>query len=169
MKKAQLQMFETAMVLLFFFIIVAFGLMFYVGVQKGKMDKIKGEADSITSVEIALAALDFPELKCTLSPGRSEGIVIDEGCIDIVKLEAFRSYITDPVNEYDAATYYFSRLQFSKISVKEIYPGSSATIVYSRENKMSNESIKTFNMPVALYNPIKDSYALGILEVKVAQ
>lgn len=163
MKKAQIQMFETSMVLLFFFILVGFGLMFYIRHQESLADKAKTEAETFNSLEIALVAMNLPELACTVSPILGGGLVLKQGCIDMMKVNQFNSYLTS--HPKDKGSYYFDRLQFSKIIVKDIYPGNQIKTVYSHLGKKNSYGNSTFFIPISLYHPETDKYSFGEMEV----
>lgn len=165
MKKAQIQMFETSMVLLFFFILVGFGIMAYIHHQESLAEKAKTEAETFNSLEIALVAMNLPELACTVSPILGGDLVLKLGCIDMAKAKAFSSYLHS--NPEDAGSYYFDRLQFSKITVREIYPGTQIKTIYSHLGKENSHGNNSFFIPVSLYFPEKGTYSFGEMEVVI--
>ncbi len=160
-------MFETTMVLLIFFIIVGFGLIFYSNYMHQQAEKSKKQAEDLNAIDVALVAMNLPEIACTVSSVLNNGIVIKPGCVDMSKVKAFSDYLANNPNDY--GSYYFDRLQYSKIMLNEIYPEKKAFVVYSHSGLKQNEHNSSFYVPVSMYWPEKDSYSFGIMEVTLMQ
>ena len=109
-KKAQMKMGENIAVLFVFFLIIAFGMIFYMRVLKHTSQTRDIENFELQSIKIAQLVNFLPELQCS-----SDNIVKD-ACIDLYKLQAFK----DIVNKNQ--DYYYNLFKFSKIEVDEIYP-----------------------------------------------
>ncbi|MAG91434.1 hypothetical protein CMO83_02060 [Candidatus Woesearchaeota archaeon] len=152
-KKAQIQIFETIAVVIVFFILVIIGFLFYANIIKGNLDIEKEELSQLKSVAIAQRAMFLPELQC------SEDNIIRENCIDILKINSAKNIITR--NQI----YYYDQLEFSDITVSQIYPSEDQWTIYSRETIGYRNKFVT-NVPVSLFDPIKKTYGFGILTIE---
>ena len=153
-KKAQLQMIETIAILIVFFMLVVFGLIFYTKVMKGSYTVKLEEKTQLRAIELAQRASFLPELQC------SEENIIKDDCIDLLKLEAASAIMAREENKI----HYYDLLEFSTITIKEIYPDGSSYTIYSRplidyKNKISTP------VPISLYNPKTKTNAFGIMTV----
>lgn len=152
-KKAQIQMAETIAVLFVFFILVVIGFMFYVKVIKGNIELEKEELSQLKSIGIAQRVMYLPEVQC------SEDNIIIDNCIDILKLDSAQKLMTE--NEI----YYYDILEFSDISVVQIYPNSAKWNIYSRKTNDFKSKFST-NVPISLYNPNTRKHGFGILTIE---
>ena len=152
-KKAQIQIGETIAVLFVFFILVIVGIIFYVRVIKSNLESEKEELSQLNSVGIAQRVMFMPEIQC------SQDIVEEiTNCIDILKLESAPSIIIQ--NEL----YYYDLLEFSDISVSQIYPDDARWILYSRKTSDFKNKFTT-NVPISLYDPITRKNGFGVLTI----
>lgn len=151
-KKSQIQMIETISIILIFFILLLVGYTFYTNIFKGKVDIEKEETIQLKAIAIAQRVSFLPELQCS-----EENIVIDN-CIDIYKLIAAADIIKN--NEI----FYYDKLEFSEIKIREIYPNSNEWDLYERPLTDYTSKIST-NIPISLYNPTLKHYSFGIMEV----
>lgn len=152
-KRAQIQMAETIAVLFVFFILVVIGFMFYVKVIKGNIELEKEELSQLKSIGIALRVMYLPEVQC------SEDNIIIDNCIDILKMDSAQKLMTE--NEI----YYYDILEFSDISVTQIYPNSVKWNIYSRKTNEFKSKFST-NVPISLYNPNTRKHGFGILTIE---
>ncbi|MBI2541141.1 hypothetical protein HYV80_00325 [Candidatus Woesearchaeota archaeon] len=153
MKKAQIQMGETIAVLFVFFILVTVGFIFYVKVIKGNIELESEELSQLKSVAIAQRAMFLPELQCS-----EDNIAIDN-CIDILKLDSAQALMRE--NE----VYYYDLLEFSDISISQIYPSEAKWNVYSRKTDEFKSKFVT-NAPISLYDPITRKHGFGVLTIE---
>src|SRR3989338_7745702 len=149
-KTAQIQMMETIAVLFIFFILVVIGFVFYAKILKGNLEQQKEESAQLNAIEVAQRASSLPELQC------SEGNIVSDNCIDLLKLEA----ASQIMQQNDI--YYYDRLLFSKITVNEIYPNSNEWALYARPLDEFYSKITT-NIPILLFNPIENKNSFGIM------
>lgn len=153
-KKSQIQTFETISVLFIFFILIGIGAIFYVRIYKSNLEVTKYGYSQSKSVAIAQRVMFMPELQC------SEGKVIKDNCIDVLKLEAAKEVINS--NEI----YYYDLLEFSEINVTEIYPSTNLPkTIYTRRINKPISSFLTY-VPVSLYNAATRTYGFGILSIE---
>jgi hypothetical protein len=161
MKKAQIHMFESTMVLLFFFVFVGIGMVFYFNATKEKIGKDVIRLQSLDAIKVALVALNAPEFVHT------SGDVKDSTSFDLQKLKGFEALMyMDTDYPY---TQYFNLFGYSTIWVEEVYPGSGIPIIlYNRTRERWTHSEK-FSMPVGLRDVIEGKTKLGVLTVEVWQ
>ena len=151
--KAQLKIGETIAVLIFFFFIVAIGLIFYARWQINSIQEKQYERVDIRSVITAQQASYLIELSCTLDNTEKAGL-----CIDVLKLHAFSALAS---SNY---LYYFDTLGYANISVDEIYPQEIHYPLYEHPLNKSSDMITAY-IPVSIYDPIEKNYSFGQLIV----
>ncbi|MBI2133204.1 hypothetical protein HYU11_00830 [Candidatus Woesearchaeota archaeon] len=135
-KKAQTRMLETIAVILIFFMLVAFGFVFYANMQKSNTETKYMEEKNAKAIKIAKSALNLPELQCN---GKTY-------CFDESKITAFSSGSV-PKNQY------FEVFRYSEITLEKIYPSKGKVQVYSRKNPATT-SKQSIWVPVALNDPL---------------
>lgn len=159
-KKAQIKMFETIAVLLIFFVLIGLGLIFYVQVYSGSIEKTGEEYFELKAIQTAQLVSFLPELQCT-SPTAMN--IVEDNCFDLLKVNALTEIIeNDPKlrNEY-----YYDLFGSSKISIEQIYPSEMNWEIYNKSsNKKSKSSIK---IPILLYNATSNRNNFGVLNIDV--
>ena len=151
-RKAQIQILETIAVLFIFFILIALGFIFYTKIFKSNLETEKEEFSQAKSVNIAQRAMFMPELQC------SDDSIVKENCIDILKLQSAKQIIEDNIIYYDL-------LEFSDISIIQIYPNPEEWKLYSRTTGDFRNNF-TANVPISLFNPITKEHGFGILTIQ---
>ena len=152
-RKSQIQIGETIAVLFVFFILIIVGFMFYVKVIKGNIELEKDELSQLMSIGIAQRVMFLPEVQC------SEDNIIIDNCIDILKLDAAQKLMKE--NE----VYYYDLLEFSDVSVLQIYPTEAKWGIYSRKTEDFRNKFLT-NVPISLYDPTARKHGFGVLSVE---
>ena len=152
-KKAQIQIGETIAVLFVFFILIIVGFIFYVKVIKGNLETEKEELSQLRSVGIAQRVMFLPELQC------SEDNIIIDNCVDILKLEFAQNIMSQ--NEL----YYYDLLEFSNVSILQIYPNEAKWSIYSRNTEDFTNKFVT-NVPISLYDPTTRKHGFGVLTIE---
>ena len=152
-KKSQIQIGETIAVLFVFFILIIIGFIFYVRVIKGNIELEKEELSQLKSIAIAQRVMFLPEMQC------SEDNIITDNCIDILKLDSANSLMKE--NE----VYYYDMLEFSDITISQIYPNEAKWSIYSRKSENLENKLIT-NVPISLYNPSTKRHGFGVLTVE---
>lgn len=155
MRKAQIQIGETIAVLFVFFILIIIGFIFYVRVIKSNIEVEKEELSQLRSVGIAQRVMFLPEVQC------SEDNIIIENCVDILKLDSAQSLMK--ANEL----YYYDMLEFSNVSIAQIYPNIAEWNLYSRTAEDFSNKFVT-NVPIALYDPTTRKYGFGVLKIETS-
>jgi hypothetical protein len=155
-KKSQIQMMETIMVLIIFFIIVVLGLMFYFRILNENNLEAQEKLKEHSSIEVAQLASTLPELQCFEDKSN---------CIDILKLEAYSELLTVE----DFASYYFDYFGYSNITVQQIFPFGveKEWQLYLNKPDNFNKSRLTTFFPIVLYNASADVNYFGFINIEV--
>ena len=61
--------------------------------------------------------------------------------------------------------YYYDLLQFSEVSISQIYPVEAKWEIYSRSLEGFKSKFVT-NIPISLYNPSTRRYGFGVLAIE---
>jgi hypothetical protein len=151
-KKSQIQIGETVAVLFVFFILIIVGFIFYVKVIKGNIEQEKEELSQLRSVGIAQRVMFLPEVQC------SEDNIIIDNCIDMLKLDAAKELMKE------SEIYYYDLLEFSDVTLLQIYPNDAKWEIYSRKKEKFQNKFVT-NVPISLYEPLSRKYNFGVLTI----
>lgn len=152
-RKSQIQIGETIAVLFVFFILIIIGFIFYVKVIKSNIEFETEELSQLRSVGISQKIMFLPEIQC------SEDNIIIDNCIDILKLDSAQSIMKE--NEI----YYYDLLEFSDVSISQIYPNEAKWNLYSRKIEDFNSKFVT-NVPISLYDPTTRKHGFGVLTIE---
>tara|TARA_Y100000034_G_scaffold101681_1_gene126124 strand:+ start:304 stop:786 length:483 start_codon:yes stop_codon:yes gene_type:complete len=158
MKKAQLQIAENIGILVVFFILLVFGLVFYVSVKETTYESTIQEFSELSTVSTSQKALNMPELLCTKGFN-----VFENYCFDTYKLKLLTKYLKK--NPLIRDTIYFDKFKNSVISVEEVYPKYKKWVLYNRTLEKVDSS-KT-QLPISLFNASSDEYYFAVLTVEV--
>ncbi len=153
-KKAQTKMLETITVIIVFFILIAFGFVFYANMQKNALTNQIQEIKNAKALKTAKIALSLPELQCN---GKTY-------CFDSTKIKAFSESV-------QARNNYFDLFRYSTITINRIYPLSqnpaeNIVVVYNNRNP-TMASKQQMWIPVALYEPLYGKTNFAVLTVDV--
>jgi len=156
-------MMETIIVLFVFFILIAFGFVFYSRYQRSSILEQEEQLTQQGAIEIAQRASSLPELQC------SEDNVVKENCVDKFKISALSSVASTNT------IFYYDLFGFSTINIRRIYPSPSSgtdcidTIggcnVYQNQ-PTSYQDILSSRIPVSINNPLNNHRELGILTIQ---
>ena len=122
--------------------------------MRSNIESEKEEERQLKAIEIAQRVSFLPELQC------SNNNIVDDNCIDILKLDAASNIIKN--NE----AYYYNKLFFSTATIKEIYPDYRNWAVYNRTISDYKSKITT-NVPIALFDPTLKKYHFGVMTIDV--
>lgn len=146
---------ESIAVLLIFFVLVVMGIVFWYRYSVSTV-KLKAEEDLLArAIKNAQTVTFLSELQCTKQE------VIKFSCFDLYKIMGMKSILEDE----EALLYYYDIFGFSNITIVEIYPVEESWVIYDRPG--DHVGFVTTQAPVAIYNPITDSYGFGYLTVAV--
>lgn len=151
--KSQIQIGETIAVLFVFFILVIVGFIFYVKVIKGNIEIEKEEMTQLKSVGVAQRVMFLPEVQC------SSDNIITENCVDIKKLDPAQELMKK--NEI----FYYDLLEFSNVSIAQIYPTEAVWTLYYRKTSDSGSKFVT-NVPISIYDPASRRHGFGVMTIE---
>lgn len=155
-KKSQINMLETIAVLAVFFILLIVFYAFYSN-KMVNTDKEKDRMRQLEAVKIIQQVSSLVEVQC------SERGFVRNGCIDLLKVEAASEIMQNTENKQ----FYFDKLGFSRITIKQIYPEiKDIAVIYN--NSLQDYSYKDVpNIPISLFDPIENKYYFGIITVEI--
>jgi len=159
MRKAQLKLTENVAVLFVFFLLLVFGMIFYMGVMKSTAEKDKDKNFVLKAIKTVQLITFMPEMQCS-----AENIVTD-ACFDRMKVNAFTDLVDTNFN------YYFDFFGYANISVNEIYPSNTTWHIYNNlpDDHIKRNKLATY-VPISLYNATAGGsrgYSFGVLKVVV--
>jgi len=160
MKKGQLHLVESTVVIFVFFIMIMVAMSIYSNYQKDKLERMKIDLNEQKATQIARKILFTPELECSNNNART----LD--CVEIQKLQPF----VDRVRQNPA--YYREEFQNSRVMIKWVYApsffGTFSAPEFFTQNpgdllptttqktifdfKTGGESYRTFTFPVSLWD-----------------
>ncbi|MBW2974306.1 hypothetical protein KY366_01180 [Candidatus Woesearchaeota archaeon] len=155
--RSQIQMGESVAILFIFFILLVFGFVFYMNIMRGSAKVEIEENIQLKAIGVAQKASFMPELQC------SRENVVDENCIDILKLTAASGLLKDN------NIYYYDIFGLSSIRVEEVYPGRDPPkewYLYNHTLANYSDRLSTF-IPVSLFNASSEKYGYGVMVVDV--
>ena len=159
MRRAQIQIGETIVVLFVFIILIVIGLVVYVGFEKSKLRQKSEEQIGLSASEIAQRAMYLPEISCS-----NDNIPV-YNCFDRVKLENSTKIIRT-----ETADIYWYMFLWSNITVELVYPYQPRIYtLYSRVPDSWSSRLYTV-IPVTVYEPLAEKgneYMFGLLKVEV--
>lgn len=163
-KKSQMEIGQTMMILIVFFILLIFALIFFIRFQSSEQSVKTQEWNEQNMVEKAQLVYSLGEIGCSIDN------VIKYDCIDILKLNAFKEQLKF---KQQSNLYYRKIFGNLKIEIEELYPvhyginmtGNNALYDTKPKYLVSSRSIQ---MPIVLYNAsdsVIGSYYFGIMTV----
>ena len=159
LKKAQIEIGETIVVIFILMILIVFGLVFYYQFQSSSFQQTKQRFGGLKTIELAQVVSNMPEFQC------SNLKIAEVSCIDEVKAQQFSNYLSLPDNK--AFFYCREILGTSKIEIQLVYPADLSSVephrikVYDNSRGLKNAE-PTF-IPINLYNPIQKTYRFALL------
>lgn len=155
--KAQVKMFETIGVLIVFFFLLITASVFYFRAQSSSLEKERFIAGEKYAFQIVLKSLYMPELDCSFL------VTQKDNCIDKIKLDLLSELMEE--NE-DVKNDYFSEFGFATITVNEVWPTSHYWKLYENRPDGEYDELAT-QSPILIYDAWQDTYAFGVMEVRV--
>ncbi len=150
-KKAQLHITETIAVLFIFFILVAFGLIFYARYQQTAAQEKQEQLLASRAMDTTIKALFLPELMCTKGEAEHE-----DNCVDLIKLNSATPSSSPPLSSpppeptpktkshfQDNSDYYFQLFSYSNITFIQVYPTAQQWQIYNKQKTKKTPDGKT--------------------------
>ncbi len=158
-KKAQIRMTETVSVLFIFFILVAFGMLFYGKYQEGAVLEKEEELFVKKAQDITTKLIYLPEIACTRGDSEAEAF-----CFDLMKLRSAGQVLEDD--------YYFDIFSFARITINQTYPKKEEDIIIYERLPNEIKKITPSRFIVALKDQSEgingvSSYHFGFVKVEV--
>jgi hypothetical protein len=159
-RKAQVKLFESIAVLIVFVFLVAIGMKFYTNAQLSSLREAQSDFSQLDAVKTSVVLSHLPEIGC------SEDGLAQSTCLDLFKIIAWNTLLHGP----DSLVFvdsYLPLLGFSEITVTRLYPlylaGNSWTIYNASVENVSSDLLQ---IPMLLYDPVKDKHQFGVLKIR---
>jgi len=151
-------MMETIIVLAVFFILTIIFYAFYSD-KAINIDMEKDRIRQLEAVKVMQQASSLNEIQC------SEKGIIKNNCVDLLKIDTASVIMQSDENR----EFYFDKFGFSKITIKQVYPEvKEIKVIY--DNSLQEYSYKdASNIPVSLFEPIKNEYYFGVIALEIFQ
>ncbi|MGE0793151.1 MAG: hypothetical protein AB7V77_03170 [Candidatus Woesearchaeota archaeon] len=168
-KKAQLQMGETILVVIFIILLIVLAFVFMVDKEERSINEEQSEFFELDAVTMGKLVTNIPEIIYYPSG------VKQESCFDIAKLTAFEKMLNE--NPEISREYYFEKLGNVNITITQIYPKLTEEEIQNNQGKweiyinnfdVGETAISLGNpmmIPVSLYEPVYDRYYFGVMEI----
>jgi hypothetical protein len=153
--RAQIRMGESIMILVIFFLLLIFGLVFYVKFKFSSISQSEVEGQELRAIQSVQKVQYLPEVQCTESGN------VDYSCVDLLKLDALRQM---HVSGSRLSLAYETMFPRTLIKVKQLYPTEQEWEIYG---KTLDEDETKFRIPVTIHDAIADKYNFGYIEVVV--
>jgi hypothetical protein len=174
-KKGQLEMMQTAFVLLILFVVFTLALIFFIGYQKTGIRSKEKEMQGLEIIKRAQVLNFLPELQCSF-----DGVVYPN-CYDKVKIEKFNEYVQGSEVFYDSLLGDV-RIVIAQYKSKkaergwaedwlEYEPGgdlSGRKVMFDNRNEEKKDT-RMIQMPVSIYDPVENIYSLGVIYLEISQ
>jgi len=148
LKKAQLQIKESILVLFVVMFILLFGMMLFFRYTSASIEKDMTDYKEAKFKQLISYIPSMAELKCSR-------FNVEDECIDVMKMEAF-AHLSDD---------YKADFGDKKIIVKEVFPDEKSWEIYN--NVPSDlDGLSIISTPVSLYYADTGEYAVGVLVVE---
>jgi hypothetical protein len=156
MKKSQMQMNETILVLFIFFLILIFALIFVSKIQNVKIERLKYSNENLEMIQVSKLLKKLPELSCSLN-----NVLIDN-CYDLIKITAFKElletrkdyFVNSPLVTTNITVYLFDPFKNADVKSWNIY-----------DRPLNNSNVRKMQFPITLYDPLTRTNSFGILEI----
>ena len=153
--KAQMKMVESVFVVIIFVVILMIGIVFFSRFQESDAQFRRIEQRLTESIQLAQVFASLPEISC------SDGSVISDNCLDIMKLEAM-----DQLSRGDGL-YYFDLFKYGTVTVEQLYPETEEEmkwVIYDRPRPDSG--FFSMGVPMVIYDPTTGQEFFGLMEVR---
>lgn len=162
-KKSQLRIGESMLVMIMFFMLLVIGLVFYAKVQQHIDKRDFEELAAKRAIDTALSIKAMPELSCTFIGAKQFD------CIDELKLDAFKGLL-----DKDYYSNMFYKVGVALVKVFPLEGGQPPSvqpenILFAVDEDLTSKSgiANVIHLPVNIYHPIDDKYSYGYLRVEV--
>ena len=153
--KAQLQIMQTVVVLLLVFIVLFIGFIFAVTQEKRATQRQLQQLLVLTEQKKSQSINYLTELNCI-----KDNVIIKD-CFDKLSLESFKVRVTED------NLYYGTVLGTVKLEIKEFIDDEWVEDIIFENEKEVFETVKQYQLPIILYDPIKNIKTNGVLYLEI--
>jgi len=163
MKKGQIEINETILVIFVFIVLVLIGLIAFNKFMLQGIEGIVEKNERARYVNMIATIPDMAELKCS-----SQATSIE--CLDTLKLLAFEKQSREYINIFGEKRIIVEAVYPATGSLKSIectnmnYPNCGYWVLYENKPNLV-KSEETISSPVSLYYPLSDIYGIGRLRI----
>ncbi|MFP4190264.1 MAG: hypothetical protein ACLFSL_04485 [Candidatus Woesearchaeota archaeon] len=152
---SQIKMVESVFVVIIFMVILAIGIVFFSRFQESDTQFRETERQLTESIQLAQTFASLPEISCT------EGSVISDNCIDMMKLDAMHN-----LSKADNI-YYYDLFRYGRITVERLYPSDTDErqrwVIYNRTKP--GAGYFSMALPMTIYDAETGDQHFGVMEV----
>jgi hypothetical protein len=180
-KKAQLEMMQTAFILLILFVLFTLALIFFIGYQKTSLRRKERDIQNLDIVKKSQILNFMPELQCSFDR------IVYHDCYDLEKVKAFQERFR---NEPRYKEFYGSMFGDLRITYARYVPEASSprgwdpealppddenfetsakenVVVPFSDSKQKN--LRRVQFPVSLYDPTTLRHHFGVIYLEIQQ
>ncbi|MEK6938071.1 MAG: hypothetical protein AABX04_03425 [Nanoarchaeota archaeon] len=165
-RKGQIHISETIAVLFIFFVLVAFGMIFYFKYAQYSLKQEQDQLAVAIAIRTTSKTLFLPELACTKQESEAE-----DDCIDMMKLRQVNATFSRHLQEY-----YYNIFGYAKIKVVQVYPKPEESWIIYDLPRPANYTSRGLDNPLTYFivtlrdetvEGEKIHYGYGLIEVVV--
>jgi len=150
LKKAQLQIKESVLVIFVFTFLFLFGLILFYQYTAQNIEDSVNEYEEGKFRQLIAYIPSMAELKCSR-------FNVEEECIDVMKLKAFMEISDEYKDEFGN----------KNITIREVFLEKESWEIYNNlPVGYSDGDVLRISTPVSLYYPDKKEYGVGVLEIE---
>lgn len=149
MRKGQLQIKESVLVIFVFTFLFIFGLILFYQYTAQNIEDSVNEYEEGKFRQLIAYIPSMAELKCSR-------FNVEEECIDVMKMEAFMEISNEYRDEFGN----------KNITIREVFLEKDSWEIYSNIPFDRNGDVLKISTPVSLYYPDKKEYGVGVLEIR---
>ncbi len=153
---------ESVAVIIIVTILIVVGIAIFSQMEKRRMEGKELEFEEYDVIAVSQRVSALPELQ------KSDQGISKMVTFDIQRIHALTGLINSSKPGSRTRTYYNTIFGTSNIYVQEIYNGGASNKLYSIYNNtpVNFTRMTPSRIYVSLYDPLKNSYALGVLTVE---
>ena len=149
MRRGEIQIYETILVIFFFVVIFVFGFLFFYkftleGIRSDNLDY-----EEFKSRQLISYIPSMYELRCS-------SMLAEVECIDLGKISGFKK----------VSTAYFDIFGYKRVIIKEVYPGNAQDFIIYEKIPVKYKSKEVISSPLSIYSPKDDSYKVAKLIIE---
>ena len=185
-KRAQLEMMQTAFILLILFVLFTLALIFFIGYQKTNLRNKERDIQNLDIVKKSQVLNFMPELQCSFDK------IVYHDCYDLEKVMAFKEKYDPNSASYDPRfkEYYGEFFGEVRITYAKYVPeidnrgwnplalpptdpdfdaNNAENIIINFGNPDPKRSTRMVQFPVSLYDPMNLKHHFGIIFLEIKQ